>query len=296
MFSPSCLSRIPQKCRNVAAPSTRIIILRNQRIPIVIHQINTTSRLQAIVINCAARFDVHRIRLARIPTGLSIIIKEGPESRAVDENIGRARDSLEPRHSALCIASVAVGKIGITARCCPWCGGQTWRAGALPVWSFGLLHSDVDILCVVEIILVKRVVFESCADKPGSSSGFNENTSAGWDGLGVVPVKIMVCCPAYIFDHVSCIGWEFRDGIAYPTYLQYKQRRWMSGGWADKRLCIELVFHHPHFLHNWSQPSSPLHHQRGNGCSRTQQRLVKNRQCWLQQGWRLEFLTKKPRD
>ena len=178
MFSPS-LSRIPQKCRHVTTPSTRIIILRNQRIPIVIHQINTTSRLQAIVINCAARFDVHRIRLARIPTGLSIIIKEGPESRTVDENIGRARDSLEPSHATLSIASAAVGKVGITAHCCPWCGGQAWRAGALPIWSLGLLHSDVDILCVVEVILIKRVVLECCADKPGSSSGFNENTSAG---------------------------------------------------------------------------------------------------------------------
>jgi hypothetical protein len=179
MCSLSALLRIPQKCSNITTPSTRIIILRNQRTPIIIHQINITSRLQAIVINCAARFDVHRICLARTPTGLSIIIKEGPESRTVDENIGRARNSLEPCHAALGIASAAVGKVGITSRCSPRCRRQAWGASALPVWSLGLLHSDVDIPCVVEVILVKSVVLECCADKPGSSSGFNENASAG---------------------------------------------------------------------------------------------------------------------
>jgi hypothetical protein len=70
------------------------------------------------------------------------------------------------------------------------------------------LHSDVDIPRIVEVILVERVVLECCADKPSSSSGFNENASARRDGLGVVPIKIMVCCPAYMFDNVSWKGWK----------------------------------------------------------------------------------------
>lgn len=73
-------------------------------------------------------------------------------------------------HIALSVSAITAGT---TIRPCgvsnvgnyaPWARGLLGCAIALPVGGLGLLHTDIDVLGIVEVVLVECIVFEGGAD------------------------------------------------------------------------------------------------------------------------------------
>ena len=164
---------LSQHGSNDPAPPPRIVVHRNQQPIIPCHHIQITFRINPIHINGTAALDIDRIRLTRrvvITITQIITIKERPESSSVEEKIRRRGDILKPSHPALRISASTVRVIGISVgrdECrCPRSRIEnvSCKARSLPVRRLRLLHTSVNVFCVVEIVLVQSVVFKSCAD------------------------------------------------------------------------------------------------------------------------------------
>jgi len=77
---------------------------------------------------------------------------------------------LRKAHIALSVSAITTrttvrpGGVSDIGDCTPWAWGLFCCAVALPVGGLGLLHTDIDVLGIVEVVLVERIVFEEGAE------------------------------------------------------------------------------------------------------------------------------------
>ena len=128
-----------------------------------------------------------------------MIVEESPETGAVDVDVGAPFEEVKPGHAAPSVTATTVGEIGIgigTKRG-PWGRSKAWvPIAALPVWCFGLLHTDKNVSSVIEIILVERTVLDSRPMKPSSCSRLYQHPSASRKSLIVPAIEIMISRPS----------------------------------------------------------------------------------------------------
>lgn len=67
--------------------------------------------------------------------------------------------------------------------------------------SIPLLECGKNVSCVVEVVLVQRVVLHGCSDEPGSLGGFDEKTTTSGDSSTISTIEVVISCPApHVFD------------------------------------------------------------------------------------------------
>ena len=132
-------------------------------------------------------------------------MEEGPKGRSVKEEVGAAVDVLGEAHAAGLIAGGAPGevRVAVDAVRCPGGRGILLGADALPIGGFGLLHTCVDILRVVQVVVVEGVVLEGGTGQPGPFCGFDEHATACGDILMTAALEGVVCSPA---PHILYVG------------------------------------------------------------------------------------------
>lgn len=130
-------------------------------------------------------------------------MEERPKCRAVEVQAPSAVNILRNAHPATLIAAGAPREIGVAilGQGCPRARSILCGANALPVGGFRLLHSCINVFCVVEIKVVEGVVLESRAGEPGALGSFYESASASGDVLMTTSLKRVIGRPApHVFN------------------------------------------------------------------------------------------------
>lgn len=201
------------RCNNTA-PTARVVLLRQdigavedevgERVcvhAVPVELLRAIINLRSVVLADAR---LAAAGLASATTAVSVAgresepVEEDPIARAVDVDIRPADDPLRPAHAALAVAAWAAGEVGVGVRevDVPWSRAGDGRAGSLPVGRLGLLHPDVHVDRVDEIVLVQRVVLERCPDQPGSLGALDERATPGSNDLLGTAVEGVVGRPA----------------------------------------------------------------------------------------------------
>lgn len=127
-----------------------------------------------------------------------LAMEKGPKGRGVDVQVRAAGDGLRQAHAAgLVVARTpAEVRVAVAGQGRPWVGRVLQRAHTLPVGCFRLLHADVDILGLEQIVVVECVVLEGGACEPCTLGRLDQGTPSGGDILMATTFEGMVSCPA----------------------------------------------------------------------------------------------------
>ena len=131
-------------------------------------------------------------------------MKKSPKRRAVKEKVSAAVDILRQSHAARLVAPGTPREIRIAIPGVrdPRSGGVLQGADALPVSRFGLLHARKHIPCLVQVIIIQRIMFKRRSRKPSRLGSFNQQPTTRSDILMAAAFEAMVRRPSPHILHI----------------------------------------------------------------------------------------------
>lgn len=175
------------------SPPTGIIKLLRISIPIQHHDVRVPGvdavppePARAI---CHSRLVLDAIgsahRRGAIVARRNLAVEKSPEGRRVEVQVCTTVNVLRQAHATRLVRARTPAEIGVavTGQGRPWVGGVLQRAHSLPVGRLRLLHSGVDILGLVQVVVIECVMLEGGACEPCSLRRLDQGTPPGGDIL-----------------------------------------------------------------------------------------------------------------
>lgn len=155
----------------------------------------------------AVHLDHVGLAVVALDTVLVVILEEGVHARTIDKDVLRVQNTNTP---SLLIELGSLSKIWITVLSVDWEWHRRIRVG-LEVWRLSLEMSDVNVLCLGNLVVVKDRVLTGSSPHPNWAwVGLNEDTTAVVDvDLAVVlEIELVVGNPEPAVLNIDRASWS----------------------------------------------------------------------------------------